>query len=1123
MSSRLVKALVAMAVLGGLSFFHGPVFAASEAADTNSTLYWITFEPGTNLRQLKQKIQSQDATLVSLAPERKLLVRAPQTAAARLRGLDGVTDVAENISLAVRETLAAAEPEGQGMGAQRITAVQRENAESLLTAVESVEANDLGIARATLDGSSEPSVVDNSVSQYFPPIRSQGSQGSCTAWAAEYYYNTYTQAKDENLTVSDGNNNSICSPAFLYALENGGVDEGAITYESVARLTEVGGCSWTLMPYSQSDWLTWPSEAAWTNALRRRMQTAYVIGDLYENGCSETEFHAIKQRLANGDLVVTDTEVYSNWYNNYPNDTTGINNQVLFASSGSLEGGHALAIVGYDDGKTYYDGSSTKTGAFLIANSWGSSWGSTNTVGQHGYLWVAYDYFKTSNGCFGVAYYNSDRANYRPQLYAAAGINHAQRNRVILSGGVGRTNSATWSSYDPVHYDGGVSNSITSANRMAVDLTDGVGYITNFSDVRLFVRLQVGNGASTSGTISNADFYYDFDGDGTYATASSTNPPVTVKANRTGYASVRFVAATLTNFGVIITNPAAATVTVEHSVADYALQGVAGTSVVGQLRWTNTLTGGSGTGVAATNWVLTDVALATGSNVITVVGTNNPWPGVTLGADSATNSSYADGWVDGGNDGSGMDAWSLSGSSNAGFFVSDPTVNTNLDIAEKAWGLWAFNDAVADATRPLNAPLAVHQRFTMKFENHWIDSSRSVGVGWQNSAGENLLEIYFVGGDTHYTINDATGAWLSSVAWTDHGFCLNLELTSTNAYRLTMGDTVVAGTLMSRTDRTIKQFHVWNYSAGSGSNGDFFVADIQIAAPMVAVCSTSDTVVITREAPPCYTLQIQSDHGSPEPPAGMYTNTCGTVLTNHVETPVTLDSTQYVCVGWTLVGNSPGDGMASTLTMTLTNDAVLTWLWQTNFYFAATAAANGSVSTTGGWVRAGSTAQVTAAAAAYYHFTNWGGDVSIESQFMNPLDILVEAPLAVTANFAENLTSHETPEWWLASYGLTNEYESAATNDFDGDGYSTWQEWILQTDPTNINSSLEVRSVPEPGGGYVVCWNPVTNRSYSIFWRTNLFEAPLLLMEGLVWPQASYTDVVHDGQSCIYYRVRVTK
>lgn len=1111
-----------MMVLGGAVLFPGRAFAASVAGGTNSILYWITFEPGTNLRQLKLNIQSQGATLVTLAPEMKLLVRATETEAARLRDLDGVTDVIESVSLAVRETLPGTEPEVKGMGAQRITAVQREDAESLLTAVEIVEANDLGIARATLDGSSTPSVVDNSVSQYFPPIRSQGSQGSCTAWAAEYYYNTYTQAKDENLTVSDGNNNYICSPAFLYALENNGVDKGAITYESVARLTEVGGCSWTLMPYSQSDWLTWPSEAAWTNALRRRMQTAYVIGDLYENGCSETEFNAIKQRLANGDVVVTDTEVYSNWYNDYPDDTTGINNQVLFASSGTLEGGHALAIVGYDDGKTYYDGSSTKTGAFLIANSWGSSWGSTNTVGQHGYLWVAYDYFKTSNGCFGVAYYNSDRANYRPQLYAAAGINHAQRKRVILSGGVGRTNSATWSSYDPVNYDGGVSNSITGANRIAVDLTDGVGYITNFSDVRLFVRLQVGNGASTSGTISSADFYYDFDGDGTYATASSTNPPVTVKANKTGYAPVRFAAASITNFGLTITNPAAATITVENAVADYALQGVAGTSVVGQLRWTNMLTGGSGTGAASTNWTLTGVALAVGSNVITVVGTNDPWPGVTLGADSATNSSYADGWMDGGNDGSGMDAWSLSGSSNAGFFVSDPTMNTNLDIAEKAWGLWAINDAVADATRPLNAPLAVHQRFTMKFENHWIDSSRSVGVGWQNSAGENLLEIYFVGGNTYYTINDATGAWLSSVAWTDRGLLLNLELTGTNTYRLALGDTVVTGTLISRTDRTIKQFHVWNYSAGSGSDYDFFVADIRIAAPMVAVCSTSDAVVITREALP-RTLQVQSGHGLPEPPVGTYTNVSGTVLTNRVATPVTLGSTQYVCVGWTLVGNSPGDGTASILTLTLTNDAVLTWLWQTNFYFAATAAANGSVSTTGDWVRAGSNAQVTAIAAAYHHFTAWSGDISAENQFMNPLDILVETPVAVTANFAENLTSNEVPEWWLASYGWTNEYESAATNDPDGDGYTTWQEWILQTDPTNINSSLVVSSAPETGGGYVVYWNPVTNRSYSIFWRTNLFETPLLLTDGLVWPQASYTDAVHDSQSCIYYRVRATK
>ncbi|MDR2849911.1 MAG: hypothetical protein LBW77_05145 [Verrucomicrobiota bacterium] len=199
--------------------------------------------------------------------------------------------------------------------------------------------------------------------------------------------------------------------------------------------------------------------------------------------------------------------------------------------------------------------------------------------------------------------------------------------------------------------------------------------------------------------------------------------------------------------------------------------------------------------------------------------------------------------------------------------------------------------------------------------------------------------------------------------------------------------------------------------------------------------------------------------------------------------PLALPGVRLHCTGWTLTGHTPAAGPLNLVQFTITNDATLAWHWAPAFRLAADAGPNGTAAPAEGWYLAGASATVTAYPSAYYHFDAWSGDTAGASAQEGPVfTAVMDAPRAVAASFAPNLTAaHGVPEYWLAQYGWTGDFEAAAAADTDGDGMPAWAEWRADTDPTDPLSRLALTALaPEPPGGWRLVWTGGRNRTQEV-------------------------------------------
>lgn len=181
-----------------------------------------------------------------------------------------------------------------------------------------------------------------------------------------------------------------------------------------------------------------------------------------------------------------------------------------------------------------------------------------------------------------------------------------------------------------------------------------------------------------------------------------------------------------------------------------------------------------------------------------------------------------------GADGFGVFSSSGGGGSSSGTFIGPS------DIGAQSWGFFASSSELSEALYDIQGgALEVGQKLTVEIDNSSVQAGGSVGISFQNiDQGNNRLEVFFIGGQTNYTVQDSAPID-SGVGFTTAGLTIEMTLTGTDTYSIDItpngsGTTNLTGTLGGTAGTGIDRFRFFNFNAGDGSSFDFFGNNLSV-------------------------------------------------------------------------------------------------------------------------------------------------------------------------------------------------------------------------------------------------------------------------------------------------------
>ncbi len=203
------------------------------------------------------------------------------------------------------------------------------------------------------------------LSKFLPQVSSQGSQGSCVAWATGYYLKSFHENL-EDFNNGNNTNQNIMSPSYIFNQIKINPCCGSQIITALELIHSQGITSLNNMPYDANECDIQPTEEQKQHAQNNKIEAFYYLD-------GENLFNQTKAFLLNNQPIVIAIAIDRNYFG-----AIDENRNAIYRKFEKVDGAHAMLVVGFDDSKK----------AFKVVNSWGENWG------DKGFVWIDYKAFE---------------------------------------------------------------------------------------------------------------------------------------------------------------------------------------------------------------------------------------------------------------------------------------------------------------------------------------------------------------------------------------------------------------------------------------------------------------------------------------------------------------------------------------------------------------------------------------------------------------------------------------------------------------------------------------------------------------------------------------------------------